>query len=203
MAPLPDHRAGYARLWASVASSVTKGCGDRTPKVQGTGLSGRWVVARNGEVHLGRGPFGVGPNRQVPLAGALTPACARTPGIPPRGGEPELGRHAAPGRRDVQGRLLLPQLRRGPAGPQLPQRLPPVRGGASRWRAGLGRRAQGPKGRRQGAWVWPRPPSHPRLCGGNREGRLGRKAWSRRKRGGGGFPGYSSRFLVLGGPGGE
>lgn len=70
--------------------------------------------------------------REVQPAWVLTLACARRPaGISPRGGEPEPAGRAAPGRRDVQGRLLLSQFRGGPKGAQQPQRQPPVRGGAS------------------------------------------------------------------------
>lgn len=100
------------------------------------------------------------------LGADLLRACP--PGLPPRGGEPEPAGHAAPGRRDGQGRLLLSQFRRSPAGPQLPQRPAPVGAGAA-GREGLagrarptetGKGAEGTEGKaRDGVWPpWPLRP---------------------------------------------
>lgn len=98
---------------------IAKGLGNRTKLTV-------VIVSWNGEGPQGR----VRQGRKGQPARALTWALARPPGIPPWGGGPEPACHAAPGRCDVRGRLLLSQLCRGPAGPQLPQRPAPVRGGA-------------------------------------------------------------------------
>lgn len=133
----PASPQGSPRLppWACFPHLSQKGALDRQASENRTKFT---VMSRNQVAQPGRDPVGVGTEPEVQPAWVLTRACARPAGIPPRGGEPEPARREAPGRRDVQGRLLLSQLRRGPKGPQLPQRPAPVRGGA-RWQ-GRGRR---------------------------------------------------------------
>lgn len=122
----------------------------------------------------------MGTEQQVLPTWVLTRTCARPSGIPPRGGEPELPGRAAPGRRDVQGRLLLSQLRRGPKGPQLPQRPAPVRAGAS----GQGRGRRGPPRASSGmgeavgvGWGGTRDKGRPRLATLPSSSRVLRRNW--------------------------
>lgn len=130
------------------------------------------------------------------LGADLLRACP--PGLPPRGGEPEPAGHAAPGRRDGQGRLLLSQFRRSPAGPQLPQRPAPVGAGAAGGEGLAGRArptetgkgAEGTEGETRDG-VWPHWPLRPGSSAGTEEFQKGA---ARRRRGG--VPG-SLRCLPL------